>query len=154
MITPVDVLRPAPVSVTACPGFADGSNALAGVPLDAKPMTPVSDATSGALVPPNVVTLIGPNAPALNGTVRLTVSFGRAELNTSGPLPGLGSVTATDPKLYWLLLASMKPRPRNCTLALLPSEATELTVMLVTIGTISSGNVPSAKSVRTPPGRP
>src|SRR5258708_681096 len=108
MNTPVDVLRPDPVRPTAWPGLAEGRAALAGVPLSARPVTPLSVKTSGTLVPPAVVTLIGPNEPASSGTVRLTVSFARLVLNTSGPLLGLVSTTDVVPKLYEELLASMK----------------------------------------------
>src|ERR1051326_3059429 len=100
MMTPVDVLKPVPLRATAWPGFAEGNAAFAGVPLNATPTMPVNDVTSGALVPPAVATLIGPNEPAFSGTVRLTVSFATLVLNTSGPLFGLESMTVVVPKLY------------------------------------------------------
>ena len=83
MTSPVDVDRPEPVSAIAWPGLAEASPATVGVPLAATDGWPLSDRSviaeivvvNGVLVPPPVVTVIGPNEAALSGTVRLTVSF-------------------------------------------------------------------------------
>ena len=70
------MVSPLPVRVTAWPGLADATPAFAGVPLIAVPTIPVSGVANAALVPPCVVTEIGPKAPA-SGTVRLTAVPGR-----------------------------------------------------------------------------
>src|SRR3954467_7916202 len=111
MITAVEVDNPDPVKVTACPALADGNAAFAGVPLIATDGAPVnrrsvivdSVAVNGALEPPAVATVIGPNTPALSGTVRLTESLATLLPNTSGPAVLLRSATEVVPKLYWLL---------------------------------------------------
>ena len=82
MNTGVPVPSPVPLSVTAWPGLADGSAPFAGVPLMAVDVMLVTLITRGALVPPAVVTVIGPIVLEFNGTDRLTVV---PLLKTSGP---------------------------------------------------------------------
>jgi len=59
----VDVVRPVPVSVTVWPGLADGSAGLTDVPLDAVAFAGVNAKVelNAVLLPPAVVTTIGPN---------------------------------------------------------------------------------------------
>ena len=63
-------------------------------------------------------------------------------------------MTVVVPKPYAVSLPGMNPRPCSVTLADVPSEETEFTVMPVTTGTISSGKVPSVKLVFVVPTRP
>ncbi|PYP39632.1 MAG: hypothetical protein DMD43_10435, partial [Gemmatimonadetes bacterium] len=88
--TSIPVLSPVPVSTTACPGFAEAFVASAGVPLSATVLRLLTLRLKGADVPPVVVTLIAPNAPADSGSVRFTVSLSTAEPNTFGPAFTLG----------------------------------------------------------------
>lgn len=71
-IRSLDVDRPVPVTVIACPAFADAFVASAAVPDSATPVIPEIPAVNEALDPPAVFTTIGPNAPSLSGTVRYT----------------------------------------------------------------------------------
>src|SRR6185312_10696517 len=129
------VLSPVPVSVTACPGLAEGNAGFAGVPLSAVAVIPDSRNPSGALVPPDVVTKIGPYAPELSGTVSVTLEL---LLYSSGPWLPLASRTGIEPKLY-LAPLSMSPDPVSVTFALDPSDATEVMVAPVRVGMIRSG---------------
>src|SRR5689334_15128644 len=82
---PVEVVSPVPVSVMVWLGLAEGSAAFAGVPVIAVALATVSVAVSvnGALVPPAVVTVIGPYDAGFSGTDRLTCV---PVLKTSGPM--------------------------------------------------------------------
>ena len=70
MMKSVSVVRPVPVTVTSCPGLADATPGSAGVPLSAVTVICRTSTTSGALVPPAVVTEIAPKASFESGSVR------------------------------------------------------------------------------------
>ena len=68
--TSVLVSRPLPCSVMVCPGLAEACVPSAGTPLAALATRPVKPMPNTALVPPTVLTLIGPVGAPL-GTVML-----------------------------------------------------------------------------------
>ena len=71
--TSLAVDKPVPCRVMAWPGLAEGTATFAGVPLSAAPAMPVTFSAKAVLVPPAVLTVIGPNTPAESGTSSTTL---------------------------------------------------------------------------------
>src|SRR3954470_17068663 len=91
--TSVLIDSPVPLSVMVCPGLADGTPPLAGVPEVAVAVMEVNVDPNAALVPPSVVTRYGPVA-AVSGTAEVSTTV---LLNASGPVKGDRSINVCAP---------------------------------------------------------
>jgi hypothetical protein len=92
----VSTERFAPESVIVSPGLAEAMSAFAGVPLAAVPARPVTATDKTVLVPPGVVTVIGPTG-ASDGSVSLSSPFTTEPFRTTIPPQRLVSKITRSP---------------------------------------------------------
>ena len=109
--TSVLASSPLPLSVMVWPGLAEASAPFSGVPLAAVAPMLARLTPKAALVPPTVLTRIGPVGTP-EGTVRLMAVL---VLNTSSPALRLTSAMLWPP-ISTLLAPSAKPLPASCRL--------------------------------------
>ena len=110
--TSVTVESPVPMTTTTWPGLAEGSARRPACRSAVEDRPVVTHRRNGAVVPPAVVTVMGPK---MFWSARRSpqVDLRAGGVDVDGLRPPLSSVTEYEPKVYTLLCPSTSPAPER-----------------------------------------